>query len=474
MTAADQVTIEQKRVVERESVIEMAKETRHIRSITFPVLDLDGNLSAFGGIEIDVTERKRAEEKLEEAYAIIREQKESMEKELDIGREIQMSMVPQVFPAFPERKEFDIYAILQPARQVGGDLYDFYFLDGNRLCFCIGDVSGKGVPAALFMAMTKTLIKSRSVDDYSTASIVTHVNDELSKDNKASMFVTLILGILHVGTGELLYTNAGHNRPYIRRSDGNVETLVQSHGPIMGAVPGLAYNEEKTKLVTGDVILLYTDGVTEAMNQNGKLYSDLRLNQLFATSSTASLEYLINSIVSDVEQFEAGAEQTDDITMLALEFHDTSEAEEIHSMKIQIINDVKEIDRVNDEFGDFLAARGVPTAIGYRFNITFDELLSNIISYAYTDDDEHEIDIKVELSGDRLIVTISDDGIPYNPFSTATPDTSLSVEEREIGGLGIHLVRNLMEEVSYQRKTGRNVITSVHRLGGENKVKAAP
>ena len=325
-TAADQITIEQRKVFEQENVIEVANESRHLRSITFPVFDLDGSMSSFGGIEVDITERKRAEEKLEEAYKIISEQKERMEKELDVGRKIQMSMIPQVFPAFPDRREFDIHAILKPARQVGGDLYDFYFLDEDRLCFCIGDVSGKGVPAALFMAMTKTLIKSRSVDDHSPASIVGHVNNELKRDNKIAMFVTLVLGILDVRTGEVLYTNAGHNHPYIKRADGTIETLVQSHGAIVGAVQGLDYKEEKIMLKGGDIILLYTDGVTEAMSQKGKLYSDLRLSKLLETTSSESLEYLINRIVSDVEEFETGVEQTDDVTMLALQIRDISSA----------------------------------------------------------------------------------------------------------------------------------------------------
>lgn len=460
----DQEVKSSRTVIEKERKVTHNDEETTVTDVRFPILDSSGNMVAVAGIELDITERKRAEEKLEEAYEIIRDQKEKMEQELNIGREIQMSMVPQVFPAFPDREEIDIYAVLQPARQVGGDLYDFYFLDGSRLCFCIGDVSGKGVPAALFMAMTKTLIKSRSVDDYSTASIVTHVNDELSKDNKPSMFVTLILGILDVRSGELLYTNAGHNRPYIIRAGGELEVLTQRNGPIVGAMPGLAYNEQSIQLNASDVMVLYTDGVTEGMDREGTLYSDARFEDFLGNASPESLEDLINGIVSDVERFEAGAEQSDDITLLALEYRGVLEDEETHLLEIHIVNDAKEIDRINEEFNGFLEKRGIPSAFNYRFNVTFDELLSNIISYAYTDDDEHSIDIKIELSGDRLVVTISDDGIPYNPLSTAAPDTSLSVEEREAGGLGVHLVRNLMDDVSYQRKVDKNVTTLLHRL----------
>ena len=404
---------------------------------------------------------------LQKAYGIITKQKERMQEELDVGREIQMSLVPQKFPAFPDRDEFDVHAILQPAREVGGDLYDFYFLDKDRLCFCVGDVSGKGVPAALFMAMTKTLIKSRSVDDYSTASIVTHVNDALGEDNPQSMFVTLFLAILNVRTGELLYTNAGHNPSYIRRRSGSVEFLKERHGPIVGAIPGLAYKEASMPLGAGDTMLLYTDGVTEAMNKKGELYSDPRLDGLVDRASFESTQQLTETVMADVVAFEDGADRADDITILALCFNGVAKGEETHTLEIRIKNNLVEIDQVNQELSAFLEQRGIPEALGFKLNVAFDELLNNTMSYAYQDKDEHVIDISLDLSGDRLIVTIADDGIPYNPFNRTSPDTSLSVEEREIGGLGVHLVRNLMEDVSYQRKTDKNVITLIHRLKGD-------
>ncbi|MCZ6539949.1 MAG: PAS domain S-box protein, partial [Chloroflexi bacterium] len=163
----------------------------------------DGVIGGLVGVMVDISEQKNLERELAKSKA-------RMQDELNIGREIQMSMVPRTFPAFPDRVEFDVYATLEPAREVGGDFYDFFFIDEERLCFGIGDVSGKGVPAALFMAMSKTLIKSRAVDDRSTASILTHVNDELSADNKSTMFVTVFAAILNIRTGELVYTNAGH------------------------------------------------------------------------------------------------------------------------------------------------------------------------------------------------------------------------------------------------------------------------
>ena len=410
---------------------------------------------------------KQNMDELQKAYGVIKGQKERMQEELNVGREIQMSLVPRDFPAFPDYNEFDVYAMLEPAREVGGDLYDFYFLDGERLCFCIGDVSGKGVPAALFMAMTKTLIKSRSVDDYSTASITTHVNDELSEENPQSMFVTLFLAILNIRSGELLYTNAGHNPSYVKRTDGTVEALKQLHGPIVGAMPGLTYKEASVKLERGDGILLYTDGVTEAMNDAGDLYSDPRLDKLVESMTFESTSRVTDAVMQDVVAFEAGAERADDITILALTYNGVEEGEESRTLEIKISNDLAEIDRVNQEFGAFIEQWEISAALGYKFSVAFDELLNNTISYAYQDDNEHQIDIRVDFSGSRLVVTIEDDGMPYNPFTREDPDTSLSLEEREIGGLGVHLVRKLMEEVSYHRKIDTNVITLVHRVDGD-------
>lgn len=407
---------------------------------------------------------KQHMDELQQAYAIIKKHKERMQAELDVGREIQLSLVPQEFPAFPDRRELDVHGLLQPAREVGGDLYDFYFIDEDRLCFCVGDVSGKGVPAALFMAMARTLIKSRSVDDDSTASIVTHVNDELSADNPQSMFVTLFLGILNVRTGELVYTNAGHNPSYVKRAHGSVELLKQLHGPIVGAMPGLTYKQAALNLSGGDIVLLYTDGVTEAMNGNGELYSDPRLARLVESADFESARQLTETVFRDVVDFEAGAERADDITILTLDFRGPTEDAAMGPVKFQITNEIAELGRVNQELSAFLEQRGLPETLAYKLNIAFDELLTNTISYAYEDEGDHKIEITLDLSDDRLIVTIADDGIPYNPFSRAAPDTSLSVEEREIGGLGVHLVQNLMEEVSYHRQVDKNVITLMHRL----------
>jgi PAS domain S-box-containing protein len=215
----------------------------------------------------DISERKALERQLEIAN-------ERMSEELNFAKEIQMSLLPLIFPAFPTRAEFNIFAHLIPAREVGGDFYDFYFLDEDHLCFVIGDVSGKGAPAALLMAVSKTLIKSRAMDDFQPSSILTHVNNELSQNNDSAMFVTVFLGVLEINTGRLVYCNAGHNPPFIHRASGGLEKLDDFHGPVIGALPNLTYKESTISLRVDDIITLHTDGVTEAMNPKEVPYSD--------------------------------------------------------------------------------------------------------------------------------------------------------------------------------------------------------
>ena len=405
--------------------------------------------------------------RVEQQAALLESENRRMEDELNIGREIQMSMVPQTFPPFPDRNEFSIHAALHPAREVGGDFYDFFFIDENRLCLCVGDVSGKGVPAALFMAVTRTLIKARTSDDTSTASILTRINDEISRDNKAYMFVTLFVGILDTVTGEMVYTNAGHNPTYIRKADGNLERLDTLHGPVVGAKEGLAYKEDRIRITKGDTILMYTDGVTEARNPEKEFFEEQRLKELLSEHEFDSAEAAVETTVTAVKQFENGADQFDDITVMALQFLSQPEAVEIAVLDMTLKNQLTEIVRFKESFNTFSEENGFPTPIRRELNIVFDDLLNNIVSYAYQDDEEHEIEVRVEAAGGRIVVSISDDGIPFNPFDADTPDTSLSLEERTLGGLGIHLVLNVMDKVAYQRRTDKNVLTMVKKLTGE-------
>jgi sigma-B regulation protein RsbU (phosphoserine phosphatase) len=407
---------------------------------------------------------KQSMDKLHSAYAVINNQKERMQRELNVGRDIQLSMVPDTFPAFPEHTEFDIHALLLPALEIGGDFYDYFFIDRDKLCVCVGDVSGKGVPAALFMAITKTLIKSTAGEDHSPASIITRVNDEISQDNPSCMFITLFVGILHIKSGEFRYTNAGHPYPYLKRASGEVETLKHIHGPVVGAMDGMAYGENCVQLRKHDQLLIFTDGVTEAMDVDDQLYGEPRVIEHFHSAPAEGLDALVASTLDSVESFAGEAPQADDITILALSF--CIEPEDIGGKTLTCVmaNKLTEIDRVNDAFNEFAEQCDIPMTVSLKVNLVFDELLNNIISYAYRDQEEHSVEIIFDYAGAWLSISISDDGIPFNPFAREEPDTELALDDRDIGGLGIHLVKKFMDEVTYQRRHNRNIVTLAKKL----------
>jgi sigma-B regulation protein RsbU (phosphoserine phosphatase) len=245
--------------------------------------------------------------------------KEKIESELNVARDIQMGILPKVFPPYPEKYELDIFAYLKPAKEVGGDLYDFFFVDEKKLCFVIGDVSDKGVPAALFMAITKTLIKIHAESEHSPAKIMNKVNNILSRDNPNCMFVTLIIGILNTETGKIRYANAGHNPLIIKKKDKTYFNKGLS-GPVAGAMEDIEYKELTAELDTDDLIFLYTDGVTEAMNNTKKLFSDERLLDLISMNSFKTAQDYILITKEDVVNFTDNEPQSDDITMLSIIF----------------------------------------------------------------------------------------------------------------------------------------------------------
>ncbi|MGD8370882.1 MAG: SpoIIE family protein phosphatase [Syntrophobacterales bacterium] len=260
--------------------------------------------------------RKNVKELMETTAA-----KERIESELQIARDIQMGILPKVFPPFPDRHEFEIFATLQPAKEVGGDLYDFFFVSDDHLCFAVGDVSGKGVPAALFMAVSKTLIKMEATRGLPSAEVLSRVNRDLSLDNPSLMFVTLFLGILNVRTGELEYSSGGHDPAFIIRTSGDVVPLELTDGVMLGVQEDLTYQARKTVLQKGETIFLYTDGVTDAKNPEDQLFSDERLLQALSRLQERDITSMVHSIRSEIETFSKETPQYDDITMLALRFH---------------------------------------------------------------------------------------------------------------------------------------------------------
>ena len=246
--------------------------------------------------------------------------KEKIESELRIAHEIQMESVPGIFPAFPERQEFDIHAVLEPAREVGGDFYDFFFIDENHLCFVIGDVSGKGVPAALFMSAVKTLTKATAKHAHRPGALLTAVNQELAPENESCTFVTVFCGILNIHTGEVCYTNAGHNPPLLLHQGNPAEFVAGTQSTVVGVDEDAVFQEARLILAPGDSLCLYTDGVTEAFNPGEEMFSEERLQQEVISYPQESMDVLVQTVLNSVKVFAGEMPQTDDITVLALRY----------------------------------------------------------------------------------------------------------------------------------------------------------
>jgi sigma-B regulation protein RsbU (phosphoserine phosphatase) len=246
--------------------------------------------------------------------------KERIESELKIAHDIQMGILPKLFPPFPDRKELDIHATLVPAKEVGGDFYDFFFVDDDHLVIAIGDVSGKGVPASLLMAVTSTLIKAKSGKGIPPDRIMTGVNVDLCAESDSTMFVTCFLGILDLKTGDLAYSNGGHNVPYRFREDGSVLPFDNTTSMAMGVLKTFAYQTKSVRLSPGDGLVLYTDGVTEAMDPAWELYSEERFERFLGRISTLASKDMVEYTMAEVNRFSAGAPQSDDITLLVLRY----------------------------------------------------------------------------------------------------------------------------------------------------------
>jgi sigma-B regulation protein RsbU (phosphoserine phosphatase) len=388
--------------------------------------------------------------------------KERIERELQIAHEIQMSMVPKIFPPFPDRSEFDIFAALVPAKEVGGDLYDFFFIDDDHLCFAVADVSGKGVPASLFMAVTKTLFRATAGNGGTPGEILARLNTEICRDNESCMFVTFFCGILNVRTGQVDYSNGGHNLPYYLHQDG-VSALENLGGRSLGIMERSPYASGRIVLRPGEALLLYTDGVTEAMDLNRTLYSDERLEQFLATNRGSAPRQIIGDLISDVRHFAGEAQQSDDITILALHYFGYTK-KMTNDVEIKLRNKISELTKANQALTEFGMQHGLSDNVMHDLSLALGEILTNIISYGYTDSGEHEITIRLSVESGEMRVDVEDDGRPFNPLEAPEADTTKPLEERTVGGLGVHLVRKLMDGLEYQRHEGKNLLVMKKHL----------
>ena len=382
-------------------------------------------------------------------------EKERIGAELDVAKHIQASMLPCIFPAFPDRHEFDIHASMTPAKEVGGDFYDFFLVDDDHLAMVMADVSGKGVPAALFMMISKTLIKSAAQSGLSPKAVLEKVNDQLCENNDAEMFVTVWLGILEISTGKMKCANAGHEYPAIMRKGGNFELFKDKHGFVLAGMEGVRYREYELELCAGDRLFVYTDGVPEATDASNTLYGTERM--IFALNSRldGSCRELLETLHKDVNAFVGEADQFDDITMLCIEIKDMAS----EMKKISMTPSLDKMEDATAFFEDILSVAEAPMKTIAQVNVAVDEIFSNIVHYSGAS----SVTLGCKVEENQIILRFSDNGRPYNPIEKDDPDITLSVEEREIGGLGIFMVKKMMDEVSYEYTDGLNILTLIKR-----------
>ena len=390
-------------------------------------------------------------------------EKERIGAELTLASDIQAHMLPCIFPAFPEYDEFDIYATMTPAKEVGGDFYDFFMTDENHLAIVMADVSGKGVPAALFMVIAKTLIKNYAQSGQEPGDVFTTVNRLLCDGNDAGLFVTAWIGILDLETGVMKYANAGHNPPLIKRTDGKFEYLRSRPGFVLAGMDSIKYKQNELVLNPGDRIFLYTDGVTEATNGEQQLYGEDRLESLLNRCQSDTAEEMLADLKNDIDSFVGEAPQFDDITMLMLDFKKRKAGEgmieRLFPADDSALNDVLAF--AEDE----LEKAGCPPKTIMQLTVALEEVFVNVAHYAYPDE-EGQVSFGIAYDSESRSMTfrIADKGIEFNPLEKPDPDITLSAEEREIGGLGIFICKKTMDEIGYARENGENVLTMTKKL----------
>ena len=378
-----------------------------------------------------------------------------IDKELEFAKQIQYSALPSVFPPYPNRKDFEIYAHMITAKEVGGDFYDFYMLGDSTLAFMIADVSGKGIPAAMFMMQAKTIIKDLAESGLELPEVFATANKKLCENNDAGMFVTAWMGILDLKTGLLKFVNAGHNPPLVRQADGEFAYLKARSGMVLAGMDGIKYRQNELQLTPGDQIFLYTDGVTEATDKNNQLYGEERLLETVNRNIVMDTRKLCEAVKSDVDQFVGEAPQFDDITMMSVEIQYIR-----GENSITVIADDKSMIPVSEFAKSLTEKLAVVPKVANKVSIAVDEIYSNIINYSGAE----LATISYEIKDGRLYMTFTDDGIPYNPLEAEEPDVTLSAEERKIGGLGIFMVKKMTESMEYTYEDEKNILKLIIAL----------
>lgn len=449
------------RVITRElsPLHQLAEEAEHIASGQFDAKLPDfKRIDEIGQLSNSFADMQQSLVKYIDELRNTTAQKASIDRDIRIASAIQMGMLPDKFPTRADRDDVQLYASLTPAKDVGGDLFDFYFRD-EKLFFCIGDVSGKGVPASLFMAVTRAVFRTVSAHESMPHNIVMTMNRTMAGMNKTHMFVTLFVGVLDLPTGHLHYCNAGHDAPLLV-GDGIGQLPCDTNIPV-GFMPSWKYTLQEAQINTGTTIFLFTDGLTEAMDQEKAQFQMSRVNEVAARALAEKQQeprQLIDRMTDAVHQFVGDAEQSDDLTMMAIQYI-RPKSDVLMCERICLINDVSETRRLNAFVEGICARLQLDNIFTARMKVSVEEAVVNVMKYAYPVGQRGEIEIEAAANATRLRFTITDSGKPFDPTIQQQADTTRPARERAIGGLGIHIIRQNMDSMNYERADGRNILT---------------
>lgn len=388
----------------------------------------------------------------QEVYESELAQQARMENELGIGRDLQLAMIPSNFKKLTQDHALTIWGEIEPAREVGGDFYDAFFLDVNTLCVCIGDVADKGVPAALYMAVTKTMIRAFSNSEKTPDKIVEAVNKELSETAQRGMFVTLFVATLDVRTGRLSYTNAGHNTPFVVNANGQMQDLTERHGPVIGASASLNYAASIGILAPGESLFMYTDGVTEAISPSGHFFGDEALKSLVARRASDGTAAMTKAVLKAVKDHEQAGNRSDDVTILAVTFEEQSSIQ----WHAKVPASLQAVSALGEAMCNALSEQD--QSLVARAQLVLDEIGSNVVNHnSDKSSARQDIEVSVSTTDTQISLTISDSGPHFDPASATKPDLTSTLENRPVGGLGLHIVKQISDAFRYVRENDKNV-----------------
>ena len=371
-----------------------------------------------------------------------------IEDELAIARDIQMSLVPSKVSGLAD--SLNISGILKPAKFVGGDLYDYYVRD-NKLIFCIGDIAGKGVPAAMLMSIAHSLFRTLSAHSDQPERIMRELNRSMSDNNPDIMFITMFLGVLDLKTGTVTYCNAGHNPPILIQS-GKAKYMDNADNLLLGVEMEAEYTSKNFILNNGDTLFLYTDGLTEAENSQKVLFGEQNALDVANKFGKMTADEQINNMCAAVKHFVGPADQSDDITMLAIRFQGRTST-------LVLNNNIQELDKLEPFLAKFFEKENLDMSLLPQFDLALEEAATNVIMYAYPEGEKGTAELTLELKNGQIHSVLSDSGSPFDPLQSPAVNLDVSLEERKIGGLGIHLIKEIMKDVSYEHKNGKNVLS---------------